>query len=554
VARWRNSAAAAHDGDVIVLGINGFAGADHDAAAAVVVDGRVVAAVEEERLNRRRHAPGDQPVTAVPEVLRVAGVKAGDIDVVCHGWRPDALGLDVDERSEAATIRATLAGSGVELPAATPVTFVDHHLAHFFSAVPFLPAGADRRAIDGLVIDGAGESTSGAFFRTRGDHTDKRWNLGIAGSLGLLYEAASAVIGFRPGEEGKTMGLAAYGRAETMDTPPAPPDDRFAGPIPLLSDRDSLRRDHRTRIARLATSLARGASFNQRADFALGVQSLVESRIMGYLAEIADPAPTLVMAGGVALNCTINAVVAGWCRERGITLTIPPPANDGGIAIGAAVAASADPIACTADNAFLGRGYSRDEILAQLSALGVTAGEMGADEVAQAIVERDLVCGWFEGRAEIGPRALGKRAVLARVDSTRVRDRLNVMKGRESWRPLAPSLSAEEFAAAFLGEPSPHMLIAAQARPSAARPMAGVIHVDNTARPQVVDGDPALAPYADLLQAIRRASGRAAITCTSFNPAGAPIVYTPRDAYHAAVTMGLDLLAGDGWGVRLARP
>lgn len=533
---------------MIVLGLNGFAGADHDAAAALVVGDRVVAAVEEERLNRRRHAPGATPALAAVEVLRMAGIDAREVDVVSHGWQPDALGLGVDTRSEADAIRRALAAAGAGVPPSTPIRFVDHHVAHLWCATAYLPAGADRRAIDGLVIDGAGESTSGALFRVRGGVLEKVWNLGLEGSLGWLYELTSRVIGFAPGEEGKTMGLAAYGRLQSAVEVPAPPDDRFPGPIPKLRDRGELAKTYRARLAELRAVARPGSSFNHRSDVALSMQTLVESRVMSFLREIADPAPSLVLAGGVALNCSINAVVARWCEERGVTLAIPPPANDGGIAIGAAVAVAASPAACTAADAFLGRAYAPSEVADRLRALGAAPGESGPEQVAADLFERDLTVGWFEGRSEIGPRALGRRCVLARPDSTKVRDRLNVVKGRETWRPLAPSLLPGEFRASFLGAPSPYMLVNAEATVRAARPLAGVIHVDNSARPQVVEWE---GPYAALLREIERRTGHAAVTCTSFNIGGQPIVYTPEDAHHAATTMGLDVLAGDGWSVRL---
>jgi carbamoyltransferase len=538
---------------VIVLGLNGFAGADHDAAAAVIIGDRVVAAVEEERLNRRRHAPGDQPTSAVVEALQIAGVDAGEVDVVCHGWRPQALGMDLDEATVGETIRNALDAAGVPLRPGVPVRFVDHHLAHFYSGVPFLPPEAERTAVDGLIVDGSGESTSGACFRYAGRRLEKDWNLGLAGSLGLLYEGATAALGMRPGDEGKTMGLASYGRSQTMVAVQAPPDDRFDGPIPKLGDRAEIARIHRAHMLRIRAALPATASFNHRSDLAMGVQHQVETRMMGYLRELSAPAPTLIMAGGVALNCTINTVVAQWCAEHGATLTVPPPANDGGIAIGAAVAASADPMACTAEGAYLGRGYCTGEILDRLTALGAVPQECTPEDLARGLVERDLLFGWFEGRAEIGPRALGKRAILARTDSVRTRDRLNVVKGRESWRPLAPALLLEDFHRAFRGTPSPYMLIGADATPAAFRPLAGVIHVDNTARPQVVGGQPGDGPFVELLHALKQQTGWGAVTCTSFNPAGQPIVYTPEHAYAAAVGMGLDLLAGDGWCVSIPR-
>jgi carbamoyltransferase len=334
---------------------------------------------------------------------------------------------------------------------------------------------------------------------------------------------------------------------------PPPPDDRFDGPIPALRDRDDIRRQHLRNVARLRRVITPSASFNYRADLALGVQHQVETQIMKFLAEPSDPAPVLIMAGGVALNCTINTVVAQWCAVRGGLLTIPPPANDGGIAIGAAVAAAANPVDCVADGAYLGREFTPAEISGRLAALGVVTRPFTPDELAEGLVDRDLLCGWFEGRAEIGPRALGKRAILARPDSTRTRDRLNVLKGRENWRPLAPSLLPEDFDRAFQGTPSPYMLLGAEANPAVMGALAGVIHVDNTARPQVVDGNAGDRAFAAQLHAMKARTGYGAITCTSFNPAGSPIVYTPEDAYRAAVTIGLDLLAGDGWCAPIPR-
>jgi carbamoyltransferase len=286
---------------------------------------------------------------------------------------------------------------------------------------------------------------------------------------------------------------------------------------------------------------------------ALSVQGLVEARVMGYLREIADPAPALVLAGGVALNCSINATVAAWCRQRGITLAIPPPANDAGVAIGAAVAASLRPLDCVAAGACTGREFSHADVVTRLRALGAPPAELDLERLVSDLFERDLTCGWFEGRAEVGPRALGKRSVLARPDSTRVRDRLNVLKGRETWRPLAPSVLPHEFEASMRGVPSPYMLISSQAAERALRSLAGVVHVDNSARPQVLDEGALGGPYAGLLREIARQTGTAAVTCTSFNVGGQPIVYSPEDAHDAATAMGLDVLAGDGWCVRLGR-
>ncbi len=170
------------------------------------------------------------------------------------------------------------------------------------------------------------------------------------------------------------------------------------------------------------------------------------------------------------------------------------------------------------------------------------------DELADELCERDAVCGWFADGAEVGPRALGARCVVCRPDSARMRDRVNFVKQREMWRPLAPSLTVDEFQRSFPGVPSSYMLIAADARDEAASRLSGVVHVDGSARPQVVE-EPG--PFRDLLLAMGRRTGSECVICTSFNQRGEPMVYSPRDAWLSAAAMGLDLLAGDGWCARL---
>jgi carbamoyltransferase len=176
--------------------------------------------------------------------------------------------------------------------------------------------------------------------------------------------------------------------------------------------------------------------------------------------------------------------------------------------------------------------------------MGADVKDVATEEVVSLLAEQSLVLGWFEGRSEIGPRALGRRSVIARPDSVKVRDRVNFMKGRESWRPLAPSLTEAEFDRSFENSiPSPYMLI--NATNSARREMlGGVIHVDGTSRPQVVDE---AGPYRALLTAMGESTGCEAVICTSFNMAGEPIVYSPADALTSARAMHLDGLAGDGW-------
>lgn len=534
---------------MIILGLNGYAGADHDPAAALVIDDTLVAAVEEERITRVRHAPGRQPLRAAAEVLAVAGVTASEIDVVAHGWRPDVLGLATGQQQETQRIRSEFERAGLALRRKTRVEFVEHHVAHFWSALPFIPDGVNRAAVDGLVIDGAGESTSGALFQLRDGQLDRSWHLTHGSSLGLAYEAVTRLLGFGRGEEGKTMGLAAYGRIGLCPLPP-PPDERFHGALPALKQRGDLDAHARAEFLRYRPSLPAGASFNERADFALGAQQMLELRVLEYLEELADLAPVVVLSGGVALNCTMNGRVARWCQERGSTLVIPPSANDSGVAVGAAVAASEEPSRCRSPvGALLGPERRVGTTVDELRGAGATV-EVGTTVAVAELLAGGAVVGWLAGRAEFGPRALGARCLLASPDSTAIRDLVNVKKGRESWRPLAPSVLDVSWADCFSGTPSPYMLVVSDVRLQRRRQLAGVTHADNSTRPQFVPSDGS--PYAGLLAAVgESAGGVAALTCTSFNVGGQPIVHTSEHALEAARQMGLAALAGDGWIIRL---
>jgi carbamoyltransferase len=534
-----------------VLGLNGFPHVGHDASAAVLADRQLIAAVEEERLLRVKHATGHPPLNAITEVLDLATLGGPELDCVVYPWQPREMG--VTETAVEAEIRRWLACTGCARRKKLPIRFVEHHLAHALSGVAFVPAGIRDRRVGMIVLDGSGESTGGACYVYDGK-LQRRWSLEQEASLGIYYEALSEYLGFAWGEEGKTMGLASYGRESDLPLPPLP-DRRTARPrsIPIEeSPRAVHMRLRQSLVERFARLHGDYLSFNRSADIALAAQRSVAERIIGYVAELVDQVDVIVLSGGVALNCSINAEVAALCKSKNVELAIPPPANDAGIALGATLAALDDPASITPiADAFLGRCYTPDEIADELAAAGVAVQPTDPSELAERLLDQSLICGWFEGRSELGPRALGKRSIVARADSISVRDRINRLKGRESWRPLAPSLTPAEFERCFTGEASsPYMLIAANAAGQATIPLAGVIHVDNSSRPQVVTTP---GPYHDLLLAMGRAVGTEAVTCTSFNRAGEPLVYTPRDALLAVHAMGLDLLAGDGWALSVAQ-
>jgi carbamoyltransferase len=531
-----------------ILGLNGADGVGHDGGVALVIDGRLVAAVEEERLTRNKRSFGVPPLRSLVEVLRVGGISPRHIDTVAYPWSPSAMGMKFDEIT--ARLRSWFARAGLPISAHTSFQCVDHHDAHAWAGTAFLPDQAAGRDVAVLVLDGTGESTSGAAYRMNSEMT-KLWNLEQSSSLGIYYEAVTQFLGFSWGEEGKTMGLASYGRESDLRLPSLS-DRRFTGNLPRFTNTAETPRSLHEQIragfmAELASWHGNPGSFNNRADLALAAQGVLADRIRTYADELLDGVGHLILSGGVALNCSANGQLADYCRERGVQLVVPAPASDTGVAIGAAIAVARQnarsPI--SVDDVGLGRQFSGDEIGAVLHDFGLRVTPCGPDAVARKLISESEICGWIQGGSEIGPRALGHRSILARPDSTRVRDRLNYLKGRESWRPLAPSLSMDEFERSFRGSvPSPYMLVAAQAVPGSEDRLGGVIHVDGSARPQVVQQG---GPYRSLLAEIAKLTDAGAVTCTSFNSSGEPMVYSPQDALVSARKMSLDFLAGDGW-------
>jgi carbamoyltransferase len=540
----------------VVLGINGLPGwhIRHDPGAALVVDGQVIAAVEEERLSRIKRAKGLSPVGAAREVLAIAGISPREIDLIAYPWLPAAV--DSSDRDVAEIVRNMLQAGGLDTN--SPVTFVEHHVAHAWSAIPFIRRSArefENCKTAALVLDATGETTAGAAFLFDRSYEPKRiWNLAQRASLGAYYEAASRYIGFQEGEEGKTMGLASYGRPENGISPPPVPDIRFSGDLPSRRNHPDLHADsfnvlRTSLIEKFARRTAAPLDFLVRADVARTAEQFVSDRVLKYARELVQEGiEILTFSGGLALNCTINRRIARLCAEYDVEFVVPPAASDTGVALGAALAAAN---AAQPADAFTGRRYAVDEIVRELEENGLVVASISPAELAAQLIEKSAICGWFDGRSEIGPRALGRRCLVARADSVRIRDHINEIKGREKWRPLAPSMSMKEFRRSCPGEhPSPHMLIAAIVEADSRERLAGVSHVDHSTRAQVVLGED---PYSKLIGEIERATGTAAVTCTSFNKAGEPMVYTPLDAIRSARNMGLDLIAGDGWYARMTK-
>lgn len=560
------------------LGINA---AYHDCSACLVHDGVVIAAAEEERFTRVKHGKRPVPFTtwqlpfhAIDYCLKEAGIMLADVAHVAYSYNPSLL---LGPRGRNATIELPLEPSAHvcsewmspwdplflsyivnaprQLASAAPHHlqsrfrgvrhdgpyqwhFVEHHLAHEASA--FLAAPFDECAV--LTMDGRGElaTTSYGMYEDRSYQRIKQVNL--PHSLGLLYEAVTDHLGFlHSSDEYKVMALASFG------TPVY---------APLLREVVQYRGDgdYEVKPAEweklFGPRRERGAEFTRtHMNVAASLQVVLEETVLRMVDWLHDQtgADNLCMAGGVALNCVLNARV----RDRGpfSQVWVQPAAGDAGTALGAAMWVDAGqrgpaPRRWRMEHAFLGPAYDDREIEAFLDQAKFPyrrAGDL-AGEVADLLVQ-DKVVGWFQGRMEFGPRALGARSILASPLDASMQARLNLIKDREDFRPVAPVVLEEDVAEWFVdGGVSPYMVFVYDVRPDKADRIPAVRHVDGTARIQTINRaqNPA---YYDLLRAFRERTGVPVLINTSFNTRGEPVVCTPRDAVESFWSTPLDVLA-----------
>jgi carbamoyltransferase len=591
-------------GRVNVLGISsGF----HDAAAALVVDGRIVAAVEQERLTRRKHDPSF-PAEAMDACLAIGGIEAEGVDVVVLHEHPVSV---IDRhvasrlRSGPTAARALLADSpGWIMGRAVAVAEVDrwfrardarlpelhvaeHHTSH--GAAAFYASPFEHAAV--LTIDGVGEWATCAVGVGDGHRLRLEREIRYPHSVGLLYSAFTTYCGFRANTgEGELMGLAPFGEpryaeqirrhlVRLLDDGGIAIDQRYFAYA-------SGRRMTNRRFHHLFDGPPRplhAEPTRREADLAASIQEVL-GEIFVHLARAArrlTSAEQICLGGGVALNCVANSALrASGTFEQ--VWAFPAP-GDSGSAVGAALwwwhevagnprPGDPDPLR----GAALGPAFEPAEVAAWLAAQGVAhqrfdGVEALADQVAERL-ERGQVVGWFQGPMEFGPRALGHRSIVADPRSPTVRQRLNAMvKERAMFRPFAPSVLVERAADWFEpADPVPYMTFTARLRaehlvdadiPAAATvPEAAVVprslvpavtHVDGSARVQTVD--PATRPaFGALLRAFEARTGCPMVLNTSFNGRDEPIVCTPDDALATARRIGLDALAVEGCLVELA--
>lgn len=555
---------------MIVLGISCYY---HDSGAALVRDGQLIAAAEEERFNRRKHF-SDFPELAIAYCLREGGITAEEVDYIGFYEKPLVKFNRILETILACwplTYRAWLKalplwlvhrlhiGRDIQerLGVDKEILYCQHHLAHAASA--FLVSPFEEAAI--LTADGVGEWTTTSWGVGRGSDIELKQELRFPHSVGLLFSAITAYLGFRINDaEWKVMGLAPYGKPTYVDQFREIVDIKDDGSIRLnlryFSHTYSTTRTINDRWTELFGQPQRRpeaelTDFHR--DIAHSGQKIVEEIMVKMATHVHRETgmDNLCIAGGVGLNC-----VANWriLQESGFKdIFIQPAAGDSGGALGTAFhiynSVLKNPRKYRMDHACLGPAFDDDEIRTVLDEAGAAYETIEDDtelfqRTARLIADGKVV-GWFQGRLEFGPRALGSRSLLADPRTADMKDIINSkVKFREAFRPFAPAVlkeHAHEYFEVPEGMDLPYMLLVPRVREDKHAVIPAVTHEDGTGRVQTVTEEHS-PRYYGVIREFGKITGVPVVINTSFNVRGEPIVCTPRDAYNTFVNTGIDAL------------
>ncbi len=559
----------------VILGLNGWMERGHDASACLLVDGKIIAFAEEERFTRKRYSYDSLPLNAIAYCLEEGQVSVDEIDKVVYGWnipKTYKMRRGVFPFSNEQILEQLFPSNLYKYTNLPPLEFIDHHLAH--AASSYRLSGFNEASI--LVLDGQGEDASGTLAYAENGEIKIIAKIPISFSLGYMMEAACKHIGLRTSDVGKLMGLAGHGKkAGVFDnivlTEKLYSINGFADDNDLIGE--SL--DEQERVAsqwrryflqrypfdvtrkykfdNLKGSIVSEINYNQQhKDFAYSVQKTLEEVVI-HLAKILikkTGCKNLTIAGGIGLNCTTN----GRLISEGIVknLFVQPAANDAGVSIGAALEIAHRDFGYRfkrLKNIYLGPRYKDWQIRMTLDRLKIPYRRVkDIYRLAAKSLSEGKIVGWFQGRMEGGPRALGNRSILANPRIKNMHKIVNEIKSRENWRPLAPSI-LEEYIGDYFEETalSPFMLQNHRVRPQKAKEIPAVVHKDLTARYQSVSRDSNRAYYL-LIKNFYELTGTPIVMNTSFNIGGEPLVCTPEQAIKAFYGSAIDCLAlGNYW-------
>ena len=491
----------------------------YDPAAVILVDGKIAAAAEEERFTREKHAAGSTSLKSIEFCLKKSGVRSGEIDAAAFPW---SLRASVGNRD---TVFGILKGIGINVPE-KKVFFVEHHMAHAASA--YLLSGYEDAGI--MSIDSIGEFTSAFFAEGHNGRINKIKEMSLPEPLGSFYSTMATYLGFDPNDgEYKVMGMAAYGDASKADLSGI---TRFDGLVERFGpprEGDELGEPY-IHIAAAAQKLFEDA-----------VIKLMEA----HLGKTLSRTRNLVFAGGSALNVVLNRRLMSHHLVK--NLFVQPASHDAGTPLGAAVYAarelgdSIDPM----KDVYLGPSYTDEEIEPFLNSEELTyQTSPDIEKEVAGLLKDGKVVGWFQGRMEFGPRALGNRSILGNPGIRGTKDRINDMvKFRERWRPFCPSI-LKEYAKDIIGSDidTPFMTMSFKVLDAWKDRIPEVVHVDGTARPQTVREKDNPRFYA-LIKHFFEKTGIPVLINTSMNRRGEPMAASPADAVNMYLGSGLDYLA-----------
>jgi carbamoyltransferase len=551
----------------------------HDSAAVLVVDGKIVAGAAEERFSRKKHT-GDFPIGAIHYCLETAGLKPGDIDEISHGfdYSPYKAAFMLDSTSaeqyqEVFSREKLLSQVTKHLPgfSADKLHHVNHHLSHAASA--YYTSGWDECLV--VILDGMGEAHAVTAYHAHDNKIDKLAEISAKDSIGILYSIITLHLGFDfNSDEYKIMGLAPYGnpaRYRHFFEQAVELLDNGLIKIPILRlnnerlDRETYGATRRYLEEHLIPARVPDCdTTDDHRDVAAALQECLDKVMLHICGHFGRKTGLrkLAMAGGVALNCTAN----GRLLQSGLfdDIYVQPAAGDDGSALGAALwSASRNGGVKNARMPvpFLGPEHSQAEIERALADTGnrieVTRFPNLEQTCAEAakLIKAGRVLGWYRGRMEFGPRALGHRSILADPGHPEMRDRINAMvKMREAFRPFAPAVSLEQVQDWFevpKGLELPYMIMTADVRPEHRAALPAITHVNGSARVQTINKKDN-AEFHALVQAVGKVTGREMVLNTSFNVKGQPIVNTPREAIDTFLGTGIEFLFLENTLVRRA--
>ena len=552
----------------------------HDPSAAILVDGKIIAAADEERFIREKHAKGRLPLNAIKFCLDEAGIAPEDVDIVAYPWsfaaylgkvgsyvrrtwrtRPSRAfkalyqaGRKYKERS--GKLRNALKQAGIDTRK-TKIRFVEHHIAHAASAYYF--SGFQTSAI--MTMDGTGEFTATMFAEGRNGKVKKIKEIVRPDSLGRFYSTITAYLGFQTTNgEYKVMGMAPYGDPGKVDFSHIVSYNKkgYKASDDYVWVTRSRRHDKSKVFSKKMVSEwgppREGDGLSEPyIHIAAGAQKTLEdvtiALMENYLEKpLKESGGRLCFAGGCALNVSLNRKLINHPLVK--ELYVQPASHDSGTALGAAayVARECGEEIEPMKHVYYGPSYSNDQIKELLDKYKIPyTHSNNITDIGSRILAEGKILAWFQGKMEYGPRALGNRSILANPSTPGVSDEINSrIKFRENWRPFCPSI-LPEYAKEILDKdhPAPHMTIAFKVNPTWKERIKEAVHVDDTLRPQVVD--PETNPkFYKLMKEFHQKTDLPVLINTSLNRRGEPMVSSPQDAINMFYGSGLEyMILGD---------